>query len=126
MTPEEIRKLAEAAFGSEKLKEMEEEQKVGADLFLTTMKAIRLSTITEWMYNEKWENVLVPVRLPEGMSELLKQMDEAKGIMMEDDRCSDCTRKDGCSLLIRNPSEIFLTSLLKYAFVSAIHRSGLE
>lgn len=119
---EAVKKL----IGPKSLKEAEEEQRIGVEFFHATCDRLEPGTINDWLESKEWEYALIPVHLPKGLSELLKQMDEARTIIFEDDRCDRCESRIGCQLLVRNPSEILLTALLKLAFSTAIRLGQLK
>ena len=111
----EMEKKVEELVGSDTVHEMKEEQKTGKELLLALRESLGAAAVTDWLYG-KYEEALVPIRLPKGMAELLKQADEKIGEVYNNDRCGDC-KKNKCLLLRRNPSEVLLTVALKSAFV---------
>ena len=99
--------------------EADEEQSMGIKIFKSLLPRLDQAKIGDWLFCEEYEDVLVPMRLPKGMTEQFKQMDEARGEIIQDD-CEECLRKATCPLLQRNPSEVLLTTLIKYSFARMI------
>ena len=96
-------------------KAADEEIEFGRKLFRAAMPRIGQRPIGDWLYCEEWEDALVPIRLPKGMADELKRMDEAKE-EAQLGRCKGCESKTTCPTIERNPSEILLTYLIKHAF----------
>lgn len=100
-------------------KAADEEQEFGTKLFKSVVPRIGQEPICDWLHCEEWEDALVPVRLPKGMTDELKQMDEAKEEAQLNE-CRECKTKADCPMIKRNPSEILLTYLMKYAISGAL------
>ena len=98
------------------LAEMEEEQEIGASFLKTVVANLGRKTLTDWMTCKEHEVVLAPVRLPKGMMNQIKAMDEAGMEHTALGKYDNCSAKADCPILLRNPSEILLTVLLKVAF----------
>ena len=123
MSEEETKRLEELLKGLLDFpKEAEEEQRIGLQLFKTTSKNLGKKTIGEWLYCEEHEDVLVPVRLPKGMADQLKLMDNAKEDFDLLVSCEKCEARADCPIPLRNPSEILLTVLMKLAFSKIFER----
>ena len=125
MTPEDIKELLDLAVDPDISKEVVEEKVFGQELFAGMKKHLPPQVTISWLFNKEWEDVMVPLRLPKGMSELLTTSDKTKGEGIIQDLCAGCGRKSDCQLVRRNPSEILMTSLMKVAFAEMIVREGL-
>ena len=101
------------------LGESDEEQKMGMKIFKSLIPRLDQNKISDWLFCEEWDDVLVPVRLPKGITEQFRQMDSARTEIIEED-CEDCKGKANCPLIQRNPSEVLLTTLMKYSFARII------
>lgn len=124
METDEIEEILATITDPKSAEEVKEEQQIGAQLFGGLFKALNSLGMSRWLYSMEWEDALVPVRLPKGMSELLKTADGATTELTAFGHCEGCKRKIGCPLLQRNPSEILLTYLMKLAFTEMVVRKG--
>jgi len=100
--------------------ETDEEQKMGIRIMKSLIKRLHQDSIPDWLFCEEWEDALIPVRIPKGMSDQLKQMDEARTEITDNEDCRECVAKVTCPLLQRNPSEVLLTFLLKLSFAKVV------
>ena len=119
MNQEEVKKAIDMLRGSDAFTEMEEEQEVGLRALVAVNEELSQTVLVDWLYSKEWEDVLIPARLPKGMSEMLKMMDETRAEVATSERCKECKTKDNCSLILRNPSEILITVAIKLAFAKA-------
>ena len=122
--PEELKETVEMMSDPAVTKETKNEQKVGRALFESLHESSDPKASVRWLFNKEWEDTLVPVRLPKGMSVLLKLADEVREKEIAEDSCKDCEGKDECLMIERNPSEILMTFLMKLAFTEMIVEKG--
>ena len=124
MELKEVRDKVEEMVGSTSLNEMVREQDIGITFFRSTVANLGSPAITKWLCSQEWEDTMVPMRLPKGISEQLKEMDQVRAEHLEKSHCDDCEKKAGCLIPNRNPSEILLTTLLKYAFTTLLAKQA--